>query len=72
MSKIPVRYVGLQQGFSEKGIPDFYLVDEPNGSTKKFDPEKHIITGLSDSARNRGIHIPVELVMYCEIPEHLR
>ncbi len=67
MSKILVKYVGLQEGFPEKGIPDFHLVDEPLGATKTFDPEKHIIVGLSDSARSRGIHIPEELICYCEL-----
>lgn len=60
--KIPVKYVGLQKGFPEQGIPDFYLVDEPFGSTIKFDPAKHTIVGLSDSAKERGEEIPLILM----------
>lgn len=69
---IPVKYVGLQQGVPESGIPDFYLVNEPSGTTVQFNPEKHTIVGLSDSAKSRNIHIPIELIFYCYLPEHIK
>jgi|SRR6185295_18756583 len=65
MDKIPVKYVGLQEGFPEQGIPNFYLVDEPGGSTKSFDPMLHYITGLSDNAKNAQRRIPDELESSC-------
>lgn len=65
--KMPVLYVGLQEGFIDAGIPDFHLVDEPSGTTKKFDSDKHVIVGLAESARQRGVHIPNELIVYCKL-----
>ena len=41
--KIPVVYVGLQKTLVNG--KDFHLVNEPNGSTKVYDPDKHEIVG---------------------------
>lgn len=41
MEKIPVTFVGIQQGY--KNIPDITLVNLPNKSTVQFDPTKHKI-----------------------------
>lgn len=60
-SKIPVLYVGVQEGFKEQGIPDMQLVDTLAGFTYTFNPDKHIIVGLSESAKQRGTKVPKEL-----------
>ena len=65
MNYTPVWYVGLQEGFSEQGIGDFYLVDEPNGSTVAFKPDEHRISGIAASAFRRGLRmVPGELIPY--------
>jgi hypothetical protein len=67
MSRLPVLYVGWQEGFREPGVmgwievPGFHLVDESSGSTKAYRPDIHVIVGLSDTARRRGVIIPAEL-----------
>ena len=55
-------YIGLQEGYPERGFPDFHMVDDPSGSSKKFDPLRHVILGLSRAARERGTQIPKELL----------
>lgn len=62
MAKIQVWYVGLQKGYG--ATPDFHLVDEPSGSTKCFNPEKHAIIGLSEAAVKHGRLIPADLIEY--------
>lgn len=59
--KVPVLYIGLQAGYPDRGFPDFHLVDDPSGSSKKFDPKKHVIIGLDARAKSRGIKIPPQL-----------
>jgi hypothetical protein len=39
--RIPVTYVGLQNGYGR--VPDFIMVNIPSGSTIKYDPKKHTI-----------------------------
>lgn len=56
--KEKVLYVGLQKGDSKLGIPGLHLVDVPSGTTLVFDPEKHEIIGLTETAKKRGITIP--------------
>jgi len=56
--RIPVLYVGFQAGDEVLKIPSFHLIDEPSGSTKVFTPERHVIIGLSFTAKEYGVEIP--------------
>ena len=59
--RVPVLYVGLQEGFKECGFPSFHLVDEPSGSTRKFDERRHAVVGISECAK-KGVEIPDPLI----------
>ncbi len=56
--KTPVIYAGLQRG--EGLMPDFYLVNEPSGTTVEFDPVRHVIVGSAQAA----VPLPRELVRH--------
>jgi len=54
--KVDVLFVGLQSGFGF--CPDWYMVNLPNGSTVRFNPDRHRITGPVKP----GIVVPEELL----------
>lgn len=54
----PVTFVGFQEGLGK--VPGFNMVNEPSGTTVKFDPAKHTVTGV-DPAADEGTVVPKEL-----------
>lgn len=57
-AKEPVTFVGAQEGTAN--VPGFDLVNLASGTTARFDPARHRVTGV-DPAAEEGVTVPARL-----------